>query len=154
MTDLGNMIDRDDEALRKLAAAEAELEVERVRRIAAESNHKALLKANERQEDLIESLRARLAAAEANVKKLNERLLQIHTAAGEAIVGAPSPIDAFRMLKEQLDELRKKLVALCDHDWEIVDDSFDHAYGCEKIIYKRCLNCDAVEPYEPESFID
>lgn len=28
-----------------------------------------------------------------------------------------------------------------DHDWETVDDSFDHEYGCEQILYRRCIVC-------------
>lgn len=31
--------------------------------------------------------------------------------------------------------------APCDHDWEEVDDSFDHEYGTEQIHYRRCLKC-------------
>jgi hypothetical protein len=28
-----------------------------------------------------------------------------------------------------------------DHDWEFVDDSFDHEYGVEFIHFERCLVC-------------
>lgn len=31
----------------------------------------------------------------------------------------------------------------CDHDLEIVDDSFDHEYGCQQQYYYRCILCDA-----------
>lgn len=31
----------------------------------------------------------------------------------------------------------------CDHEWEVVDDSFDHEYGCERIVFERCRLCDA-----------
>jgi hypothetical protein len=31
----------------------------------------------------------------------------------------------------------------CDHEWELVDDSFDHEYGCERIVYYVCTKCDA-----------
>jgi len=28
-----------------------------------------------------------------------------------------------------------------DHDWELIDDSFDHDYGVEFIQYERCFAC-------------
>ena len=36
----------------------------------------------------------------------------------------------------------------CDHDWELVDDSFDHEYGTEQIGYYRCALCDEEKPYD------
>ena len=34
----------------------------------------------------------------------------------------------------------------CDHDWEEVDDSFDHEFGTEQIHFHRCSKCDATRP--------
>lgn len=42
----------------------------------------------------------------------------------------------------------------CDHDWEVVDDSFDHEYGCERIVFERCRLCDAEQEYDPPTFDD
>ena len=42
----------------------------------------------------------------------------------------------------------------CDHDWEVVDDSFDHEYGCERIVFERCALCDEERPHEPQRFDD
>jgi hypothetical protein len=28
-----------------------------------------------------------------------------------------------------------------EHDWEFIDDSFDHEYGTERIHYWRCREC-------------
>lgn len=42
----------------------------------------------------------------------------------------------------------------CDHDWEVVDESFDHEYGCERIVFERCRLCDAVQEYDPPTFDD
>lgn len=44
--------------------------------------------------------------------------------------------------------------ACCDHDWQVVDDSFDHEYGTEKIVFERCLKCDAERDYERPTFDD
>ena len=30
----------------------------------------------------------------------------------------------------------------CDHDWELIDNSFDHEYGCEQIQFWTCSLCD------------
>lgn len=29
----------------------------------------------------------------------------------------------------------------CDHEWEDVDDSFDHEFGTEQIHFRRCAKC-------------
>lgn len=42
----------------------------------------------------------------------------------------------------------------CEHEWEFVDDSFDHEYGCERIFYERCLNCLAEREHDPPTFGD
>lgn len=42
----------------------------------------------------------------------------------------------------------------CDHEWEVVDDSFDHEYGTEKIVFERCVLCDAEQEHECKSFDD
>ncbi len=50
-------------------------------------------------------------------------------------------------------ELRGQTVALldveCDHDWKVVDDSFDHEYGTERIVFERCELCGAEREHEP-----
>ena len=34
-----------------------------------------------------------------------------------------------------------KLVECNDHEWEFIDESFDHAFGTEVIEYFRCSIC-------------
>ncbi len=36
----------------------------------------------------------------------------------------------------------------CDHDWEVIDDSFDHEYGTQTVIYERCKLCEKERDYE------
>ena len=36
----------------------------------------------------------------------------------------------------------------CEHDWRLVDASFDHEYGCEQVVYDECAKCDQVRPHE------
>lgn len=36
----------------------------------------------------------------------------------------------------------------CDHDWKLVDDSFDHEYGTEQIVFYRCELCDEEREYD------
>lgn len=41
----------------------------------------------------------------------------------------------------------------CEHEWTNCDDSFDHEFGTERILYKLCEYCgatDEVEPYQEE----
>lgn len=40
----------------------------------------------------------------------------------------------------------------CDHIWETVDDSFDHEYGTEVVVYERCSICD--QQREIEDYIE
>ena len=42
----------------------------------------------------------------------------------------------------------------CDHEWEVIDYSFDHEYGTEKIVFERCLLCDEERDYEHRYFDD
>lgn len=42
----------------------------------------------------------------------------------------------------------------CDHEWETVDDSFDHEYGCEQIVFQRCAVCDEEREYDEPRFDD
>lgn len=42
----------------------------------------------------------------------------------------------------------------CDHEWEVIDDSFDHEYGCEVIVFERCQLCSAERDHEPMTFDD
>ena len=50
-----------------------------------------------------------LTEKDQEIERLNQRLLNICRAAGEAIRCPPSPIDAFRMLKARIDILEKGL---------------------------------------------
>lgn len=38
---------------------------------------------------------------------------------------------------------------ICEHDWEKQDDSFDHEFGTEVIVYERCTHCGATQDHEP-----
>lgn len=42
----------------------------------------------------------------------------------------------------------------CDHEWEVIDDSFDHALGCEQIVFQRCAVCGKEREYDPPRFDD
>lgn len=42
----------------------------------------------------------------------------------------------------------------CDHEWEVIDNSFDHEYGCEVIVFERCQLCDAERSHDPPVFDD
>jgi len=42
----------------------------------------------------------------------------------------------------------------CDHDWEYIDNSFDHEFGCEQVVFERCRLCDVERDYEHESLHD
>lgn len=44
----------------------------------------------------------------------------------------------------------------CDHDWETVDDSFDHEFGTETILYRKCSKCDKESEfdYDPPFYED
>lgn len=37
----------------------------------------------------------------------------------------------------------------CDHDWEWVDDSFDHEYGTDQCGHYKCVHCDEVDSDSP-----
>jgi hypothetical protein len=37
---------------------------------------------------------------------------------------------------------------VCDHDWDFVDESFDHEYGTERVHFWRCKLCDAEREME------
>lgn len=52
------------------------------------------------------------------------------------------------------DELRGKLQDKCEHEWEHIDDSFDHEFGTEQIHCWRCESCGLERPYVPETFGD
>jgi len=52
--------------------------------------------------------------------------------------------------RERIEEVRSK----CEHEWGVVDDSFDHEYGTEKIVFERCQKCDAEQKHEPPTFDD
>lgn len=40
----------------------------------------------------------------------------------------------------------------CDHDWELQDDSFDHEFGTEKVVYWLCLCCDKTKDIQQGDF--
>ena len=41
-----------------------------------------------------------------------------------------------------------------EHEWEVIDDSFDHEFGCEVIVFERCQICNAERKYDPPTFDD
>ena len=41
-----------------------------------------------------------------------------------------------------------------DHDWQFVDESFDHAYGTERVHFWRCERCDATRGMEAGDYDD
>lgn len=42
----------------------------------------------------------------------------------------------------------------CDHEWEIIDQSYDHEYGCETIIFQKCIICGEERDYDSPRFED
>jgi hypothetical protein len=42
----------------------------------------------------------------------------------------------------------------CDHEWEVIDQSFDHEYGREVIVFRQCLTCGEEADYDPPRFDD
>lgn len=58
-----------------------------------------------------------------------------------------------RLTKER-DEFQAELQKICDHDWQHIDDSFDHEFGTEQVHSCLCEKCGATKPYEPETFGD
>lgn len=45
-------------------------------------------------------------------------------------------------------------MAECDHEWEFIDLSFDHEFGCEQVYVERCTKCDEERDFEPRCFED
>jgi hypothetical protein len=41
-----------------------------------------------------------------------------------------------------------------DHEWELVDDSFDHEFGTEIIRYFRCERCGETKEIGPRDLDD
>jgi hypothetical protein len=37
----------------------------------------------------------------------------------------------------------------CDHEWEVIDDSFSHEYGTEIIVFEQCAKCEQTRDHEP-----
>jgi hypothetical protein len=35
----------------------------------------------------------------------------------------------------------------CSHDWALADDSFDHEFGTEVILFWACENCSLTKPF-------
>lgn len=48
-------------------------------------------------------------------------------------------------------DLTPLLCADGDHNLEVVDESFDHEYGCEQVFFYRCSVCGAI--HEDDSCI-
>lgn len=65
---------------------------------------------------------------------------------------------SIRFLSDSTHSLAGQTVELpeweCDHEWEVVDDSFDHEFGTEVIVFERCLDCNATRQHEPQTFDD
>lgn len=56
--------------------------------------------------------------------------------------------------RRERDEFQAEWQKVCDHEWEHVDDSFDHEFGTEQVHSYVCEKCGATKPYEPETFGD
>lgn len=50
----------------------------------------------------------------------------------------------YSVIKQQKELFQKH----CDHEWKTHDDSFDHEFGTEKIVYDECEHCELRRPYE------
>lgn len=57
-------------------------------------------------------------------------------------------------MKAERDGFQVKLQKICDHEWEHIDDSFDHEFGTEQVHSSVCEKCGATKPYESETFGD
>ena len=42
----------------------------------------------------------------------------------------------------------------CDHDWKLVDDSFDHEFGTEVCGHMQCTKCEETREIEDGEFDD
>jgi len=45
-------------------------------------------------------------------------------------------------------------VSECDHEWKMIDDSFDHEFGTEQIYYYECEHCGATKDLEAGDYCD
>jgi hypothetical protein len=63
-------------------------------------------------------------------------------------------IDGLSRSGTLLEVLTEGLKADCDHAWEVVDDSYDHEFGTENIVFERCIHCDEEREHEPRQFDD
>ena len=41
-----------------------------------------------------------------------------------------------------------------EHEFEVQDESFDHAFGTEIVVYNQCINCGLCTEYEPPDYCD
>lgn len=39
-----------------------------------------------------------------------------------------------------------------DHEWEFVDESFDHEFGTERVHYWKCAHCELTRAMEPGDY--
>ena len=53
-----------------------------------------------------------------------------------------------------VDDSSDRLALPCDHEWEIVDHSFDHEYGCEQILVDVCVKCGEERPHNTQRMDD
>lgn len=42
----------------------------------------------------------------------------------------------------------------CDHEWETIDQSYDHEYGTETIIFDQCILCGEERDHDQPYFGD
>jgi len=43
---------------------------------------------------------------------------------------------------------------VCEHDWSMQDESFDHEFGTEVVHYFECELCGVTKPLEPGDYED
>ena len=101
-----------------------EAEVEELKRQLADAQCQLVASHPEAWANITKRLTDERDEARDDVTRLNARLLQIHTAAGEAVANPPSPIDAYRILKDDNARLRGLLREACEYakadesDWK------------------------------------
>jgi len=58
---------------------------------------------------------------------------------------ASTVVDAHKALHDAL---------VCDHDWKTEDQSFDHEFGTERVVFDQCQNCDETRENNPHEAED
>lgn len=77
-----------------------------------------------------------------------------HSCTPRLVAGIAAKDAEIASLRKERDEFQAELQKVCDHDWQHIDDSFDHEFGTEQLHSCLCEKCGATKPYEPETFGD